>query len=564
MNRLLYIFAAMCFSLFIGVLPCSSSLAGDSPNELANVDYVHRYIKQATNAIISSAEAGKGKFKVANIEYLLAVIDELNKNTGSLETNYRSDAANDFKNDPENSVNIYTAIPVESVWQGTNDLFNCMAGGYWKDGAIDTSNGAGNVQCRECTNGYYCPEGSNNRNACKLLDGSHAEGIYSTGSSPSTIEEDYPQIYTWNPTFYTNNPTYNNTAVFPPDSVDYYETDLTSHGIWPDYHIQSMCSNNAGASLPPVYSSAGTHCWCRLKRVSDVESGQWVPGGQTFSSSNDCDANCAHSCAYGTAFDQEYRVAMLDAFQNRPDAGTGATANTDCKYYPYPIVPEGCKIGSCNWTTYTGTAWPSSNCSLLALPGYDLSGTLHYCTDCIPGKYGPGGTERCTVCPKNSYCPHMSSAPTSCNTVGAGYVTSCEGQKSENNCYYDASSDTEDAAKGIATYNGTPVNFDLAGVGIYPDYKVQSICSLQKGEFKEKATCNPTHTSTGNFSYCWCRLKSQILEQDGKYKNGEWVLLKTLGVASACNYNCPYSCAGEIFNDSAFRATLLDAYANPN
>ncbi|MCL1786053.1 MAG: hypothetical protein FWG39_02795, partial [Alphaproteobacteria bacterium] len=128
----------------------------------------------------------------------------------------------------------------------------------------------------------------------------------------SAILADYPGVWTWDYEFWNIYPNYNNYAVTFIAAWD----GLTGVGIWPDYHVQAMCSNTVGAFANngnPAHAGNGTNCWCRLKRRADGANGNWAFLA-TYSMDSDCADNCSPNCAANTGGDAVFRTALLSAF----------------------------------------------------------------------------------------------------------------------------------------------------------------------------------------------------------------------------------------------------------
>jgi len=113
------------------------------------------------------------------------------------------------------------------------------------------------------------------------------------------------------------------------------------------------------------------------------------------------------------------------------------------------------------------------------------------------------------------------------------------------------------------SWNGLTVfwlanQYNLTGAGIWPAYHVQATCSATAATYMAKGNpVLPTLPFGGTARHCWCRLKRR---SDGA--NGGWVWLFLFESASVCAINCPNNCAWGA-NDTAFRAAMLAAFANP-
>ncbi|MCL2758018.1 MAG: hypothetical protein FWE64_01705 [Alphaproteobacteria bacterium] len=138
--------------------------------------------------------------------------------------------------------------------------------------------------------------------------------IAGTSHTFSTIWDDHPQVWTWYQPFQNANPRYNGAVVIFNASWD----GLTRIGVWPDYHLQTMCSNNTGTYAQPgnpVYAVNGLRCWCRLKRRSDGANGGWLFVWTTTTAAY-CAVNCTQDCAGHTVEVPIFRSALFNAFAN--------------------------------------------------------------------------------------------------------------------------------------------------------------------------------------------------------------------------------------------------------
>ncbi|MCL2758572.1 MAG: hypothetical protein FWE64_04655, partial [Alphaproteobacteria bacterium] len=136
----------------------------------------------------------------------------------------------------------------------------------------------------------------------------------------SAIEDDFPQIYTWNQAFQTANPVYNLHTV---STWAHWITVFAAQhaalpvlGIWPTYHVQAMCSNTAGTPAQPgapVHAVNGSGCWCRLKRQADNANGGWV-FSDPYGSAGACAGFCPINCAFAAAENSVFRNAVLREF----------------------------------------------------------------------------------------------------------------------------------------------------------------------------------------------------------------------------------------------------------
>jgi len=133
----------------------------------------------------------------------------------------------------------------------------------------------------------------------------------------STISADFPQVYTWNGGQHGLPDSYNGTNVHLFNSTT-YNANLTTHGVYPTYWIQAICSTTAGSWLQlgnPIHAGNGMQCWCRLKRRTDDANGGWVfaqPGSTAISCAN----ACPNACAFFAAGNVSFRTALLNAFAN--------------------------------------------------------------------------------------------------------------------------------------------------------------------------------------------------------------------------------------------------------
>ncbi|MDR0449193.1 MAG: collagen-like protein [Rickettsiales bacterium] len=125
------------------------------------------------------------------------------------------------------------------------------------------------------------------------------------------INADYPNIFTYDPTFMSSHPNYNGQSVYY--DASWYQNFVNA---LPGYHMQSMCSNTAGTYQNvgnPVYNSSGSNCWCRLKRSSDGKNGAFVFNCPN-SPASDCARDCANLCANSAAAASGFRSSLLSLF----------------------------------------------------------------------------------------------------------------------------------------------------------------------------------------------------------------------------------------------------------
>ena len=142
-----------------------------------------------------------------------------------------------------------------------------------------------------------------------------------TAHTFSTIQGDFPQVWTWDLTFRNTHPTYNGTTVSWGNA---YDANLRAARdghppIWPTYHVQAMCSNTTGTSGVkgnPVHASNGQQCWCRLKQRDNNANGGWVFALTLSTTTTHCASNCPANCAYNAADITNFRAALLGAFAN--------------------------------------------------------------------------------------------------------------------------------------------------------------------------------------------------------------------------------------------------------
>jgi len=139
--------------------------------------------------------------------------------------------------------------------------------------------------------------------------------IVPPGQTFSTIWADFPQVWTWDLDFRNTHPSYNGSNVAWTTN---HNAILASHGLWPTYHLQAMCSNTTG-TYPnrgtPHFANNGIQCWCRLKRRSDGANGGWVfvwSHGTGALCANACPARCANNSVDASIF----RTALFNAFAN--------------------------------------------------------------------------------------------------------------------------------------------------------------------------------------------------------------------------------------------------------
>jgi hypothetical protein len=168
---------ALCFAFLAAVVLHPSNLLADNPISaapIANVEYVHNYIGQATGVNVPIHSSIADNRVVANVEYLLAAIDKLNDlSAGSQSTSFRNGG----------SVTRY-AVNTGSVWDAVSRFFNCKLGGYYKDGNISSADGTGVARCEECNVGNYCPVGGEDQIPCMLGDLFCPEQGHATDASP--------------------------------------------------------------------------------------------------------------------------------------------------------------------------------------------------------------------------------------------------------------------------------------------------------------------------------------------------------------------------------------------
>ncbi|MCL2737523.1 MAG: hypothetical protein FWE17_01510 [Alphaproteobacteria bacterium] len=145
----------------------------------------------------------------------------------------------------------------------------------------------------------------------------------------STIQADFPQIYTWDQTFLNNFPRWGNQNVWwTANHNNNLSATLGGHApIWSNFHIQATCSATTGTYphkgnpvLPNVangntaFASTVRQCWCRLKQRADGANGGWVFGG-TFSTAALCAFSCPDGCANAAGL-AAFRAVLFDAFEN--------------------------------------------------------------------------------------------------------------------------------------------------------------------------------------------------------------------------------------------------------
>jgi len=163
--------------------------------------------------------------------------------------------------------------------------------------------------------------------------------IFSLRTAPnytfSTIQADFPRIYTWNLTFWDANQRWGNEVVwwdlnwYNNTNTPQLSAPLSGHpAIYPMYWVQATCSATTGtyavkgnpilpnpANGNTAFASNQTRCWCRLKRRSDGANGGWVFNG-ALSPAAWCATRCPIDCAYHAADLSGFRAALLAAFAN--------------------------------------------------------------------------------------------------------------------------------------------------------------------------------------------------------------------------------------------------------
>ena len=235
-------------------------------------------------------------------------------------------------------------------------------------------------------------------------------------------------------------------------------------------------------------------------------------------------------------------------------------ANTTCRYTAPAKTITGCATVTSNQMSYSGSAWPASTYNVSASAGYYIAnnGTA---------------SATCTICPVGSYCTGGSAGAVACSTVCTGCTTTGTGATSSAACKSIIMTDYE---AGIYTWNGsewglpdtynsvtifafgnTGYDSGLTGVGIYPTYWIQAICSTTAGAtFGSKGY--PVYSSSG--VYCWCRLKRR---SDGV--NGAFVFRNDGNFTSTtCPLYCAVGCAANVAqNDNGIRTAILNAFTNP-
>ncbi|MCQ2914719.1 MAG: hypothetical protein MJ247_05955, partial [Alphaproteobacteria bacterium] len=117
-------------------------------------------------------------------------------------------------------------------------------------------------------------------------------------------------------------------------------------------------------------------------------------------------------------------------------------------------------------TTFTNSS--ISNCSSVSVC-WKNNATAWYCNQCNSGYLLVGGgcgkaceagyflpsyQAGCQNCPQNAYCPANSTSPTSCNTVGQGYVTDHNKAKTASECHSPSTNGTT-TSEGCPTGNTT-------------------------------------------------------------------------------------------------------------
>jgi len=136
----------------------------------------------------------------------------------------------------------------------------------------------------------------------------------------STIQEDFPQVYTWNGAQHgLPNEYHGRTGIFNFGGTN-WNASITAINIYPTYWLQGICSTTSGAHMitgNPVYAgpNVGSVCWCRLKRRSDNANGQWVLAG-FFSNASECASRCPDGCAEGVVHTAAFRSLVLASFTN--------------------------------------------------------------------------------------------------------------------------------------------------------------------------------------------------------------------------------------------------------
>ena len=151
----------------------------------------------------------------------------------------------------------------------------------------------------------------------------------------STIQADFPRIWTWDHAFRDANPRWGNQAVwwdlnwYNNANMPQLSAPLSGYpAIYPTYWVQATCSATTGSwatkgnpVLPnpangnSAFASNQMQCWCRLKRRSDGANGGWI-FHWTISSAALCAIDCPGNCANHAAVRSDIRSALLDAFAN--------------------------------------------------------------------------------------------------------------------------------------------------------------------------------------------------------------------------------------------------------
>jgi len=136
----------------------------------------------------------------------------------------------------------------------------------------------------------------------------------------STIQEDFPQVYTWNGAQHGLPNAYHGRIGIYNFGGQGWDATITALNIYPTYWLQGICSTTSGAHMitgNPVYAgpNVGSVCWCRLKRRSDNANGQWVLAG-FFSNASECASRCPDGCAEGVVHTAAFRSLVLASFTN--------------------------------------------------------------------------------------------------------------------------------------------------------------------------------------------------------------------------------------------------------
>ncbi|MCL2330989.1 MAG: hypothetical protein FWC61_00400, partial [Proteobacteria bacterium] len=133
----------------------------------------------------------------------------------------------------------------------------------------------------------------------------------STGASSSsqchadpnclTMQADYPNAFTYDPTFKASNPTWNGKTIYWDQTVYNNFSSRYDSAYASGFYVQGMCSTLSSPVYPdtgyPTFSATGTYCWCRLKYNSNncsLSGSGWVQHGNL---STSCFSHCPYYCA---------------------------------------------------------------------------------------------------------------------------------------------------------------------------------------------------------------------------------------------------------------------------